>query len=381
MFPFRVSLKKQQKNIKASNFSARYSANYTATKNGSVSFELNADDGYRFLVNGKEVLNAWKRNRWGGQIFKLKTKKDSVYNLVVEYWQGEGKANVVLQAGNYEKIDIRIHFNSFKNADAFVFVGGISPQLEEEEMQVNFSGFNGGDRTSILLPKIQTELMKLLKRTGKPVVFVMMTGSAIAIPWEAKNIPAIMIAWYGGQATGTAIADVLFGDYNPAGRLPITFYKSDADLPPFIDYNKDNRTYRYFIGIPRYGFGYGLSYTSFKYDQLKIPSTVIKGEKVSIEVRVTNSGMIDGEEVAQLYVINQDLTIKAPLKGFDRISLKSGESKSITFILSPEDLSYITSEGKYQQYIGKVKIAIGGHQPEEPNKTNSNVITKIITVE
>jgi beta-glucosidase len=128
--------------------------------------------------------------------------------------------------------------------DAIVYVGGISPQLEGEEMRVDFPGFAGGDRTSILLPAVQTELLKALKKTNKPIVFVMMTGSAIAIPGEAENVPAIVNAWYGGQSAGTAIADVLFGDYNPAGRLPVTFYRSDSDLPSFEDYSMKDRTYR-----------------------------------------------------------------------------------------------------------------------------------------
>ena len=371
------------KNIKANNFSARYTTNFTAAEDGTLTFELTADDGYRFIVNGKEVLNAWTKNRWGGQTFQLKTTKNAVYNLVVEYWQGEGKGNVALNAGNYKKTDFTALINRLKDVDAFVFVGGISPQLEGEEMKVNFPGFKGGDRTSILLPTVQTDLMKALKTTGKPVIFVMMTGSAIAIPWEAENIPAIVNAWYGGQAAGTAVADILFGDYNPAGRLPITFYKGDSDLPEFIDYKMDNRTYRYFKGTPLYGFGYGLSYTSFKYDDLKMPSKITKGENVLISVRITNTGKMAGEEVAQLYVINQNTSVKAPLKtlkGFERISLKSGESKTVTFTLSPEDLSHVTEEGVNQEYNSEVKIAIGGHQPDEPNKSSSTILTQNILI-
>jgi beta-glucosidase len=371
-------------NIKANNFSARYTTNFTATENGSITFELTADDGYRFLVNGKEELNAWKKNRWGGQTFELKTTKGTVYNLVVEYWQGEGKGNVTLNAGNYKKTDFNALINRLKDVDAFVFAGGISPQLEGEEMKVNFPGFKGGDRTSILLPTVQTDLMKALKTTGKPVVFVMMTGSAIAIPWEAQNVSAIVNAWYGGQAAGTAVADILFGDYNPAGRLPITFYKGDSDLPEFVDYKMDNRTYRYFKGTPLYGFGYGLSYTTFKYDDLKMPSKIAKGKSVSVSVHVTNTGKMAGEEVAQLYVINQNASVKAPLKtlkGFERISLKSGESKTITFTLSPEDLSHITAEGVSQQYNGEIKIAIGGHQPDEPNKSTSSILTQNLLIQ
>jgi beta-glucosidase len=372
------------KNIKANNFSARYTTNFTATEEGTITFELTADDGYRFLVNGKEALNAWKKNRWGGQTFQLKTTKGTVYNLVVEYWQGEGKGNVALNAGNFKKTDFTALISRLKDVDAFVFAGGISPQLEGEEMKVNFSGFKGGDRTSIFLPTVQTDLMKTLQKTGKPVVFVMMTGSAVAIPWEAQNIPAILNAWYGGQAAGTAVADILFGDYNPAGRLPITFYKGDADLPEFVDYKMDNRTYRYFKGTPLYGFGYGLSYTSFKYDQLKMPAKVEKGKPVSVSVQITNTGKMAGEEVAQLYVINQNTAIKSPLKtlkGFERMYLKSGESKTITFKLSPEDLSHVTEAGVYQEFSGEIKIAIGGHQPGEPNKSTSAILTKTLLIQ
>jgi beta-glucosidase len=372
------------KNIKANQFSARYTTNFTAEKDGSVTFELSADDGYRFLIDGKEVINAWERNRWGEKTFKLITKKNTVYKLVLEYWQGEGKANIALNTGNFEKTDFKKIVDNHKDADAFIYVGGISPQLEGEEMPVNFPGFSGGDRTSILLPKVQTELMKALKTSGKPVVFVMMTGSAIAIPWEAENIPAILNAWYGGQATGNAVSDILFGDYNPAGRLPVTFYKSDSDLSAFVDYSMDNKTYRYFKGDPLYGFGYGLSYTSFKYDQLQVPSKIKKGQSVSIYVRITNTGKSEGEEVAQLYIINQNPSVKAPLKslkGFERLNLKSGESKTINFTLSPEDLSLITTEGVLKQSSGKIKLAIGGCQPDEKNEIKNNIVTQIIQID
>jgi beta-glucosidase len=220
-------------NIRANNFSARYTTRLNAGYDGEITFEVEADDGYRFFINDKEVLNAWTRNRWGARTYKLQIKKDSIYKLVIEYWQGEGKANVRLRAGNFEKNDFNAMMSRIKDADAFIYVGGISPQLEGEEMRVDYPGFNGGDRTTIQLPAVQTELMKKLQSSGKPVVFVMMTGSAIAIPWENEHIPAIINAWYGGQSAGTAIADVLFGDHNPAGRLPVTFYKADSDLPGF----------------------------------------------------------------------------------------------------------------------------------------------------
>lgn len=369
--------------IKANNFSVRYSSNYTSVKDGFITFEVEADDGYRFLINGRTVINAWQRNRWGARTYKLETKKDSVYKIVLEYWQGEGKANVALRAGNFKRTDFNAIANKVKGADVIIFAGGISPQLEGEEMPVNAPGFNGGDRTSILLPAVQTELMKTLKSTGKPVVFVMMTGSAIAIPWENENIPAIVNGWYGGQSAGTAIADVLFGDHNPAGRLPVTFYKSDNDLPGFSDYSMNNRTYRYFNGEALYPFGYGLSYTTFKYDMLKVPATAVTGKNVTVSARVTNTGKKNGDEVVQLYISHQGVKTKVPLKalkGFQRITLKAGESKIVSFTLTPEQLLIVSEDGKMQEPKGKVEISIGGGQPKVKNKTTSNTVSGLLLI-
>lgn len=347
--------------LKAYNFSARYTTNYTATSTGSITFELDADDGYRFLIDDKEVLNAWARNRWGARTYTLNTQEGKTYKLVVEYFQAEGKASVRLRAGHFAKTDLTALTNRIKDADAIVYVGGISPQLEGEEMRVDFPGFNGGDRTSILLPTVQTELLKALQASGKPLVFVMMTGSAIAIPWEAEHVPAILNAWYGGQEAGTAVADVLFGDYNPAGRLPVTFYKSDSDLKDFNDYNMENRTYRYFKGKALYGFGYGLSYTSFRYDQLK--TTASANKKILVSARVTNTGKRDGEEVVQLYISGGAKLVRS-LKGFQRISLKAGESKLVQFMVTPEYLGEMDDNGKPVRFTGKVQIAVGGCQPD-----------------
>lgn len=246
-------------------------------------------------------------------------------------------------------------------------------------MQVNLKGFNGGDRTTILLPEAQTELLKILQKTGKPVVFVLMAGSAIAIPWEDAQVPAILNAWYGGQSAGTALADVLFGDYNPAGRLPVTFYKSDKDLPDFRSYDMSNRTYRYFKGEALYPFGYGLSYSTFKYSNLKTPRSVQSGKNITVSVTVTNTGKFAGEEVVQLYLSHPEVAEKAPiraLKGFKRIALKAGESKTLTFSLTPEELSIVNQEGKLWQPKGKIAISIGGGQPDIGRKTSGNVLQK-----
>jgi len=225
--------------------------------------------------------------------------------------------------------------------------------------------------------------MKALKATGKPVVFVMLTGSAIAIPWENDNIPAIINAWYGGQSGGTAVADVLFGDYNPAGRLPVTFYKSDNDLPGFSDYSMKGRTYRYFNGEALYPFGYGLSYTRFKFNVTKIPAVLSKGKSVTVAFTLTNTGKKDGEEVAQLYITHQTSGMKPirSLKGFQRVFLKAGETKKLLFTLTSEQLSLVNETGALYQPSGKISISVGGGQPGVSNKTNSNIVTKDITVQ
>lgn len=362
--------------LKGYNFSARYSTDFTAAQSGEISFELDADDGYRFFVNGKEVINAWTRNRWGSKIYKLAATASTTYRLVVEYYQNDGKATVKLKTGNFIKTDFAALATRVKDADAIVFVGGISPQLEGEEMRVDYPGFNGGDRTSILLPSVQTELLKALHATGKPVVFAMMTGSAIAVPWEAAHIPAILNIWYGGQSAGTALADVLFGDYNPSGRLPVTFYNGDNDLPAFSDYSMENRTYRYFKGKPLFPFGHGLSYTRFGYSNIKL----LKGKMINASVQVTNTGSRDGEEVVQLYVsMDGKQTPIRSLRGFQRIFLKKGESKTVSFKLSPAELAILDNNGNTLPLKGSITFSLGGGQPSTSATSQRNYAQATLT--
>jgi len=256
--------------------------------------------------------------------------------------------------------------DSVKDADVVIYVGGISPRLEGEEMRVNQQGFSGGDRTTIALPYVQTDFLKALKATGKPVIFIIMTGSAVAIPWENQNIPAIINAWYGGQAAGQAVADVLFGDYNPSGKLPVTFYKSDNDLPSFEDYSMTNRTYRYFKGEALYPFGFGLSYASFKFSNLKLSkATVEKNISVRATVTVTNTGKYKGDDVVQLYVRHDGIpgVPLSALKNFKRITLDAGASQTVSFDITPQALMIINSKGNAEFTPGKVKIIIGDSSP------------------
>jgi beta-glucosidase len=367
----------------ANDFSARYTTDYKSAETKTLALEMQADNGYRLMVNGKVLLDEWLGKKNETKKVDLKVKKDSVYHIVVDYWQGDREASIRLSFGNYIETDFDQLVQRHQDADAFVFVGGIAPQLEGEQMAVNEPGFKGGDKTSIMLPAVQTQLMQKLQATGKPVVFVMMTGSAIATPWEADHIPAILNSWYGGQAAGTAAADILFGDYNPSGRLPVTFYRSDDDLADFRDYSMENRTYRYFKGKPLYGFGYGLSYTSFNYALQTAPAKLAKGKDLVLTVKVTNTGKTMGDEVAQLYLINQDKNIKTSLKalkGFQRLSLAPGESKQIKFALPAAELNYIDANGKKTLLKGNVQFSIGGSQPNEPNKTSGNLVKTTVNL-
>ena len=261
-----------------------------------------------------------------------------------------------------------------KGADIVIFIGGISPQLEGEEMLVSKDGFSGGDRTTIALPAVQTEMMKALAVERIPTVFVMMTGSALAIPWEANHVPAILNAWYGRQYGGEAIADVLFGDYNPSGKLPVTFYAKDSDLPDFNSYDMAGRTYRYFQGKALYPFGYGLSYTDFAYSSLQIPRKCNQTDKeIKVEVTVKNKGKLAGEEVVQLYISHPGQKVLVPLaslKGFQRVHLKAGESKKLVFLLSDRDLACVDENGHLTRLPGDISIFIGGSSPV-PTLTDS----------
>lgn len=283
-----------------------------------------------------------------------------------------GLAEVVYLKGpdhvdSVSEASLEQYLNQAKDADVVIFMGGISPRLEGEEMPVSKDGFDGGDRTTIALPAVQTQVMKALVAADIPTVFVMMTGSALAIPWEAQHVPAILNAWYGGQYGGEAIADVLFGDYNPSGKLPVTFYAQDSDLPDFESYDMQRRTYRYFNGKALYPFGYGLSYTNFAYASLQLPKVCRTTDKeVQVTVTVKNVGPMEGEEVVQLYVSHPDKKILVPLtalKGFKRVHLKAGEAQRLTFSISSEDLSCVDEHGIRKVWPGTVHIQLGGSSP------------------
>ena len=256
-----------------------------------------------------------------------------------------------------------------RNADLAVVCLGLSQQMEGEEGQdegVESGARSFGDRSTLDLPGVQEELLKAVHATGTPVVLVLLNGSAVAVNWADQHVPAILEAWYPGQAGGTAIAEVLFGDYNPAGRLPVTFYRSVADLPPFEDYRMEGRTYRYFTGQPLYAFGHGLSYTTFAYANLRLSADTIKaGERLTVSVDVTNTGSRAGDEVAQLYLTDVAGSTPRPIRflaGFERVTLQPGETKTISFTVLPDQLGMVNDRDQWVIEPGEFRLGVGGSQ-------------------
>ncbi len=310
---------------------------------------------------------------------KLELKAGHKYQIRIEYKQNQSEyalARLLWQPPMHELKEKAIEIA--KGADAVVMCMGLSPLLEGEEMDVEVNGFNGGDRVNISLPKIQQELIKEIVKLGRPTILVLMNGSALAINWEKDHVPAILEAWYPGQAGGKAIADVLFGDYNPAGRLPITFYKSVNQLPDFNNYEMQGRTYRYFDKEPLYGFGYGLSYSSFEYTNLLAEENIHAGEILHVQVDVTNVSNKDGDEVVQLYISHPKTKSRVAirsLKGFKRIHLKSGETKTISFEINPQDMAVLDEEKGYVLDGLPVEISVGGSQPGRKGMKSKQVVS------
>ena len=332
------------------------SGKYALGGEGMNGFSIFLDDS--LLVRFRNIHHALKRYRF------IDLKADQAYRIQIDYYEEHGDASMKLlwsvPGKNLEKEALE----AAGKADAVIMFMGLSPRLEGEEMGIRLEGFQGGDRTDIQLPKIQQDLIKKIHALSKPTILVLLSGSALAVNWEDDNIPAIIEAWYSGQAAGTAIADVLFGDYNPAGRLPVTFYKSVNDLPPFNDYNMAGKTYRYFTKEPLYAFGYGLSYTTFDYGEPVLVENVITvNETVTVSIQVTNSGDLAGEEVVQLYIKDDLASVARPLrelKGFTRIHLDPGETKTVEFEITSKELEffdleqreYIVEPGTFTIFVG-----------------------------
>jgi len=336
--------------VPATGFSARWQGELLTTLGGDYQFVIRGRGGFRLKLDDETVIDAWTppAGQAGADREVSVTHRlpdNASVALQFEYAQGDGPAKVSLMwntpavdAGEAEALA------AAKNADVIVFVGGISAQLEGEEMHVDYEGFSGGDRTSIELPAVQVELLKKLQATGRPIVFVNLSGSAVAMPWVEANANAALQAWYPGQAGGTAVADVLLGRYNPAGRLPVTFYRATEDLPDFKNYDLANRTYRYFTGQPLYAFGHGLSYTKFSYANLRV--TPAANSTLSVTVDVTNAGGRDGDEVVQLYATPPAAREREALCGFSRVHLARGETKTVAITVPASALRRWSADKK-----------------------------------
>ena len=346
--------------ISTDKISVRATGKFTAPFTGEMKYAISSDNGYTFKVNGETVEAATGGGRRGfgfrrGVEYKsFNVVKGETYDIAIEYKRGTGNF-AMLNADICERrlIEFDEVAKNVADADVIIVIGGISAQLEGE----------GGDKADIELPEVQQRLIRAMKATGKPVVVVNCSGSAIAFGSVKGQYDALLQAWYPGQGGAQALAEVIFGDYNPGGKLPVTFYESTADLPDFLDYSMENRTYRYFRGVPQYAFGYGLSYTTFEVGKGKVSKKSMKTDgSVTVTVPVENTGDREGTETIQVYVkaLDYDEASIKDLKGFSKVSLKPGETKKVEIVLDGESFQYYdpsidelsTKTGRYQIFYG-----------------------------
>ncbi len=358
-------------------FSVRWSGELVAPRSGHYTLTAPASDGYRLYLDGHLLVDAWDNATGKAATASVDLVAGKAYAVRLEYSKREHNNDVRLA---WREPGARPAFeeamDAARHADAIVFVGGLTSDIEGEEMKVNYPGFAGGDRTDLRLPATQQKLLEALQRTGKPVVLVLTSGSALAVDWAQQHVPGIVLAWYPGQRGGDAVADVLFGSVNPSGRLPVTFYKADEALPAFDDYHMAGRTYRYFKGTPLYPFGYGLSYTTFGYSDLQLASSSVTVDgRLSVSVTVKNSGSRAGDEVVQLYVRSLHAgpwRSNKELRGFQRVSLQPGEQRRISFDLAPrtalryyddQQHAYAVDPGRYEVQVGASSADIRLSEP------------------
>ena len=346
------------------NFTAVYEGTFRPKESGAYELLIEGDDGYRVYVNGEKVIDYWGEHASAKREYTLKAIAGTDYKIRIEYMQAGAEALLRFDLGVYRHISPEMVVDRVKEADIVIFAGGISPSLEGEEMySVNSPGFAGGDRTSIELPQVQRDILKALKKAGKKVVFVNCSGSAVALVPEMESCDAILQAWYPGQAGGLAVADVLFGDFNPSGKLPVTFYKNTDQLPDFEDYSMKNRTYRYMTEAPLFPFGYGLSYTTFDISKGRLnKKTISAGQDLNFKVNVKNTGKYDGAEVIQVYVRKVD-DAEGPIKSlraFRRVPLKAGETCVVSIDLLPTTFEFFDPTTNTMRIMpGKYEIMYG----------------------
>ena len=362
-------------------FAVRWTGTLTPPGPGDYTFSLSKPDCYpcgdketfRAYLDGKAVLDTVLGER--GKVnapssFQVHFANPQPHDFRLEYvheaplFAGGATLNWQTPASVLRDEAVRVA----EQADVVVACVGLSPDLEGEEMPIHIPGFSGGDRTEIGLPEVQQKLLEALAATGKPLIVVLMSGSALAVNWAQEHAAAVLEAWYPGEEGGTAIAETLTGANNPAGRLPVTFYASLDQVPPFEDYSMQNRTYRFFQGKPLYGFGYGLSYSTFEYSNLRLSSAQLNaGDDLTVDVDVRNTSGIAGDEVAELY-LEFPSAPGAPtraLRGFERVHVEPRETQHVTYTLAARDLSMVNEKGEHVVAPGKYQVFVGGAQPAD----------------
>ncbi|MGB5894260.1 MAG: glycoside hydrolase family 3 C-terminal domain-containing protein, partial [Ignavibacteriaceae bacterium] len=352
--------------LEINNFSIRWEGFISFPETALYKLNALAAPHYQIFINDKLVVGESTE----GENTLFKANKN--YKIRIEFISDEEGFYFILVHSLDNSSLLKNALKIAEDADAIILAVGISSLIEEESL----------DRDQIELPEIQQSLIKEILKLNKPTVLVVLGGGAIAFDDEVLNVPAMVEAWYPGQSGGTAVADVLFGDYNPAGRLPVTFYKSTSQLPPFEDYSMDNRTYKYFKDKPLFSFGYGLSYASFAYRNFEIPVSINSGENIQITVDVENTGNVEGEEVVQVYVKDLEATVRVPahsLQAFKRIHLKPGDKQTITFNLPPKQLALLNEDMNWMVEPGEFIISVGGGQPDYI-PTTTEVLSETVQV-
>lgn len=348
------------------NFGIKWTTYLVPAQTGTYYLGGWGSSGYEIHLDGKKIISSMNDHHAFHIEVPAELQAGKKYKVEVLYKNYAGDADIKLLWALPRLNLTEQAVKAATEADAVVLVLGLSQRLEGEEMPIKIEGFSGGDRTNLNLPAVQEQLLDAVTATGKPVIVVLTSGGAMSVNKAQEKAAAILLAGYGGQQGGNAVADVLFGDYSPAGRLPVTYYKSIDQIPAFENYDMAGKTYRFFKQEPLYPFGYGLSYTTFKYGDLSVPDNVVAGEKVTVKVTVTNTGKVAGDEVTELYLTDEKASTPRPirqLEGFTRITLKPGESKVVEIKLEPRQFSIINNKAKRVIEPGYFTISVGGKQP------------------
>ncbi len=345
-------------------FSVEWTGVICVSESGNYALGTESFPGFSLVFDGKELISR-NQDHHPGKVYEfVYLQAGKPYPLSLRYYQKETEYAIMRLLWDAPGRQLKQEAIQVASAsDLVILCMGLSPSLEGEEMKVRVKGFKDGDREDIQLPDSQVELIKAIARLNKPTVLVLLNGSAVSFDNEIKSLPAILEAWYPGQEGGTAIADIIFGDYNPGGKLPVTFYRSIDQIPAFDNYDMQGKTYRFFRDTPLYPFGYGLSYTQFSYRITELPESVPCGIPVDMTVEVTNTGHMEGDEVVQLYVTLPDASFPVPVKslqGFKRIHLKPGESQLVRFTLVPEQMASLDDNQVWVVEPGEVLIETGG---------------------